>query len=151
MKILLLLSLLVTSVFARNVQEWNLPNSKLAVQGYDVVSYFNDSGPLKGSDLHELNHEGVLYKFSSQQNLNEFLNEPNKYEPAHGGWCATAMASGQKIVINPLKYVIEGKRLFLFSFLNGADARVMWLQNPARLERRADFNWKRISGEDPRK
>ena len=71
-------------------------------------------------------------------------------EAAFGGWCATAMSMGQKIVIIPERFIVKGNRLFLFSFLNGNDAKFMWEQNPAGMERRADFNWKKISDEDPR-
>ncbi len=144
-----------SSVFAagRNVAEWNLDSDNLAVQGHDVVSYFekNANKATLGKSQYEITHEGVVYRFSTRENLEIFLANPEKYEPAHGGWCSTAMAFNQKIGIDPNKFVINGNRLFLFSFLNGSDGKVTWEADAARLERRADSNWKRISGEEPRK
>ncbi|MBT6326752.1 MAG: YHS domain protein [Bdellovibrionales bacterium] len=140
------------SAEARNITEWNLGQANLAIQGYDPVAYFPEGGgeAALGEETLEIEHEGVLYRFTSQDNLNLFLSNPDKYEPAFGGWCATAMSMGQKIVIIPERFIVKGNRLFLFSFLNGNDAKFMWEQNPAGMERRADFNWKKISDEDPR-
>ncbi|PIP93707.1 MAG: YHS domain protein [Bdellovibrio sp. CG12_big_fil_rev_8_21_14_0_65_39_13] len=157
-QILAFLSVIVflfsSNVFAqRNVSEWNLDASKVAISGYDPVAYFPEGGGLAkiGQAELELQHEGVLYRFSSQENLQLFLSNPEKYEATYGGWCATAMAMGQKLVINPERFVVTGNRLFLFSFLNGNDARMMWQQDSAKLERRADFNWKKVSGEEIRR
>lgn len=151
---LLLLTLVGKSAFAgeRNTTEWNLGEENLAILGYDPVAYFPEGGSEAkiGHDTLELNHEGVLYRFSSKANLDLFLEKPEKYEPAHGGWCSTAMSMGQKIIINPAKFVIKGSRLFLFSLMNGNDARSMWMMNAKKMERRADFNWKKVSGETPR-
>jgi len=140
------------SAHARNTAEWNLGQDNLAIQGYDPVAYFPEGGgqAALGDETLEIEHEGVLYRFANQDNLDLFLSNPDKYEPTYGGWCATAMAMGQKIVIVPERFIVKGDRLFLFSFLNGNDAKVMWEQNPTGLERRADFNWKKVSGEDPR-
>lgn len=150
--LMLLMALTSFSAHARNISEWNLGEENLAIQGYDPVAYFPEGGgiALLGDVALEIEHEGALYRFSSQNNLNLFLSNPDKYEPAHGGWCSTAMAMGQKIVIVPERFIVKGDRLFLFSFLNGNDAKAMWEQNSAGLERRADFGWKKISGEDPR-
>jgi len=146
--------LLSFNAFAeRNINEWNLDSSKLAILGYDPVAYFAEGGgsPKLGLPEFEVNHEGVIYRFSSQENLQAFLSNSDKYEATYGGWCATAMAMGQKLVINPERFIVTGNRLFLFSFLNGNDARMMWEQDGAKLERRADFNWKKTSGEEVRR
>lgn len=145
----LLLFLSMFALSARNVDQWNLGADRLAVKGYDVVSIFNGDVS-EGTEEFEIEHDGAVYRFKNQKNLDQFLSNTDKYEPAHGGWCSTAIAFGQKIDVNPEKFVIKGDRLFLFSFLNGNDARVMWNNDPARLERRADFNWRRTSGEEPR-
>lgn len=131
--------------------EYNLPGSKLAIQGYDPVAYFPEGGSAatKGLAELEIDFEGVKYRFATSENMQLFLSNPDKYEPAYGGWCATAMAFNSLVNINPLSFVVKGNRLFLFSAFNGRDARDTWNDDPRRLERRADRNWERRSGEDP--
>src|SRR5689334_17557218 len=64
--------------------------------GYDAVSYF-DGKPLEGKPQFKFIYGGIVYQFSSQNNLNKCKANPAKYEPAYGGWCAFAMGeSGEK-------------------------------------------------------
>ena len=138
----------------RNPSEYNLATDKLAVQGYDVVSYFPEGGeaPVLGQKTFEIDHEGIIYRFVNSENMNVFLSNPNKYEPTYGGWCGTAMAFGQKVSIDPLKYVVNGNRLTLFAnYGDGTDASIAWKKRPKSYEKRADARWKRISGEQARK
>ena len=98
---------------AQRVEEYNLDKSKVALQGYDPVSYFKD-GPEKGNKSISLTHEGVTYYFANEANKIEFQGDPQKYEPAFGGWCATAMLDGTKYKIDPKTYKIVNGRNFLF-------------------------------------
>lgn len=154
MKNLILITSLVVSIFAfaeKNPDAYNVGSDKLAVEGYDVVAYF-DGEAQKGSQDISTVLEGITYLFTSEANKSEFLSNTDKYQPAYGGWCALAAASRVKIGIDPEKFIVTGNRLFLFSFLNGKDAKVGWEENsnPTRLERRADRWWKRTSGEEAR-
>jgi len=56
-------------VYAQNktADDFNLSKNRLAVQGYDVVSYFNDE-PKEGDKAIQSTVEGVHYYFSSQKN-----------------------------------------------------------------------------------
>ena len=56
-------------VYAQNktADDFNLSKTRLAVQGYDVVSYFNDE-PKEGDKAIQSTVEGVHYYFSSQKN-----------------------------------------------------------------------------------
>ena len=112
-----------------------------AVSGYDVVAYFPEFGGAAtlGLDEFSLDYEGLTYKFSSQVNLDEFLNNPDRYEPAHGGFCSYAMSVGSSGVdINPRSFIIEGDRLLLFA--TGTKSR--WLQNDQlEQEEDADLVW----------
>jgi len=91
----------------------NLDETELAIQGYDPVSYHIDS-PLKGKKEYSLVHNGATYLFSNQENLKTFLNNPDAYLPAFGGWCAWAMLDREKVNVNPKTYKIIGGLTYLF-------------------------------------
>ena len=60
-------------------------------------------------------------------NKNTFIANPNKYEPAWGGWCGHAMAMrGEKVEINPLCYKIVNGRNVLFFKSIWANALTNW-------------------------
>lgn len=43
-------------------------NSLVGVQGYDLVSYHQKSGPIVGNGNHVVEHKGVTYIFASDEN-----------------------------------------------------------------------------------
>ena len=138
----------VASEYFRNVSEYNLENG-IGLKGYDPVSYFEEGGgePLKGSEAIALEHEGVIYFFANEDNLDTFLKDTEKYEPTYGGYCAYAMARGSKIDINPKLFILNGRRAHFF--VNNR-AKRNFARDIAGDERKADDNWREISGEEPR-
>ena len=127
--------------------DYNLPANKLAIQGYDPVAYFTQSKAVPGSASFKTQHDGVTYYFSSAQTLAEFQAASAKYLPTYGGWCATAMAKGEKVEIDPTNFKVTNGRLFLFFNAWYGDAKKIWLKDEAVQEKKADTNWKKISGE----
>ncbi|AWI25552.1 YHS domain protein [Flavobacterium pallidum] len=123
---------------------FNLEN-KLAIQGFDPVSYFKQNKAVKGKKDMAVSHQGVTYYFSSAANKEAFLKTPAAYEPQYGGWCAYAMGySGEKVEINPETFkIVEGK-LYLFynAFFN--NTLKSWNKEEAGLKKKADANWKKI-------
>mgnify|MGYP005840148481 CR=1 FL=1 len=94
--------------------EYSLSRGHLALQGYDPVSYFKSSGPLKGRKSITTEYNGIHYRFGSETNKREFLKNPTQYEPEYGGWCAWAMLEGDRTESNPESYkIVEGK-VYLF-------------------------------------
>jgi YHS domain-containing protein len=138
--------MLVSSAFA-GTKDYNLPASKLALQGYDPVAYFTLGKAVMGNATFKTQHEGVTYHFSSAETLTTFEAAPAKYLPTYGGWCATAMAKGEKVEIDPKNFKVTNGRLFLFFNAWYGDAKKAWLKDEAGQEAKADANWKKISGE----
>ncbi|MCA9293026.1 MAG: hypothetical protein KDA20_04350 [Phycisphaerales bacterium] len=140
----------------RNPEQYNLPKqSTLAIEGYDPVAYFPEGGgkPTKGANSIALDYMGVTYRFVSDAHRELFKKNPKRYEPAFGGWCAYAMADGDKVEVDPKSFLIEDNRLLLFydGFL--ADTRAKWtksLKKNKPLAPDADQHWLTISGESPR-
>jgi len=128
-------------------KDYNLPENKVAIQGYDPVTYFTKNQAILGSASFKAEHEGVTYHFSSAESLSTFQAAPATYLPTYGGWCATAMAKGEKVEIDPKNFKVTKGRLFLFFNAWYADAKKTWLKDEAGQEKLADKNWNKISGE----
>jgi hypothetical protein len=116
---------------------------QLAVRGYDVVAYF--SGEVKkGAKAITAKHQGLTYRFDSRFNLAKFEADPAMYAPQYGGWCATAMAEGDKVDINPKSYKVTGGKLYLFYKGLFGNARKAWDKNEATLTKQADSAWSQL-------
>lgn len=100
--------LLVCSAFSATANE-----TEPFISGYDVVSYFRDSGPLEGRPDFSTRHNSHNLWFASQENLNDFLVEPDKYMPAYNGYCAYGMVFGMISEVDPLQYDIIDGALYL--------------------------------------
>lgn len=140
----------------RNIKEWNLPHSKakLAIKGYDPVAYFPEGGgkPAKGSAKCSTEYKGVEYRFTSAEHRETFLANPDRYEPAHGGWCSWAMISGDKTEPDPKSFIVKDDRLFLFYDGLFGDTRAQWLKTDHDTSAAAaDAQWKAMSGESARR
>lgn len=109
------------------LEHYNLKDDRLAIQGYDPVSYFNNAKPLKGKADLRYEYRGVIYRFATAENLETFRAKPDQYEPAWGGWCGQAMAeNGAKVAINPKCYKIIDGRNVLFYKTIWANALKKW-------------------------
>lgn len=113
----------------------------MALQGYDVVSYFFNK-PLKGISKFTTNHKGITYYFSSEKNLELFKSNPEIYEPAYGGWCAYAMgAKGEKVEVDAENYIVANGRLYLFYKNFFSNTKDDWKKDEKNLNKKADSNW----------
>jgi len=129
------------------VQHYNLGSDKVAIGGYDPVAYFTLAKAIKGRKEISASHRGVTYYFLSEDDRKLFAESPGKYLPAYGGWCATAMAKGEKVEIDPTNFKITNGRLFLFFKAFYGNAIKDWNKDEPKLTVKADANWKMIAGE----
>jgi thioredoxin-dependent peroxiredoxin len=132
-------------------QHYNIGAGKVALEGYDPVAYQRQNQAVKGRKEIAATHRGVTYWFASDQNRQLFREHPEKFLPTYGGWCATAMAKGQKVEIDPTNFKVTNGRLFLFFKAFYANALKEWNKDEANLTARADAHWKQISGETPQR
>jgi len=125
------------------IKQFNL-KKQVALEGYDPVSYF-DTKPIEGKSEIKLSYKGVTYLFATQQNLSKFKYDPEKYEPAYGGWCAYAMGeNGEKVRIDPETFKIVDGKLYLFYNFWANNTLVGWNKNEKPLKIKADQNWKKF-------
>jgi len=130
-----------------DLQHYNLGSDKVAISGYDPVAYFTQGKALKGRKEISASHRGVTYHFASEEDRNLFAGAPEKYVPTYGGWCATAMAKGEKVEIDPTNFKVTNGRLFLFFKAFYANAIKDWNKDEPNLTIKADANWKKLAGE----
>lgn len=138
------------------LKHYDLGKKGLALGGFDPVAYFPEYGgkATKGSKKITVTHGGVMYRFSSEKNKKAFIADPDRFEPAYGGWCAWAMSDGKgsKTEADPESFTVENGRLFVFYDGFWGDTRKSWKKNGSapKLASKSDKNWKRIAGESAR-
>jgi len=85
-----------------------------AIKGYDSVAYFTQNKAVKGSDKYTFSYLGANWHFSSEENKTAFAENPKRYAPQYGGWCAYAMADeGNAVGIDPEAFYIHEDKLYL--------------------------------------
>lgn len=85
-----------------------------AIKGYDSVAYFTQNKAIKGNDKYTFSYLGADWHFSSEENKTAFAENPKRYAPQYGGWCAYAMADdGNAVGIDPEAFYIHEDKLYL--------------------------------------
>ncbi len=131
---------------AGNALAADYTHSTPAVQGYDVVSYQTGKRPVRGNGNFVAIHDGATYQFSSADNQEAFENNPEKYIPAYGGYCAFGASVGKKFIGDPEVWRIVDGKLYL-NLDTGIQSE--WLKDvPGRIKT-ADANWRNIKGSNP--
>ena len=118
--------------------------SSKAVLGYDVVAYFTESKPVKGSSKYVFEYQGADWYFSSAENLTIFKNNPVKYAPQYGGHCAWAMSSNQIAPGNAPFWTIYNDKLYLNYDRGVLDT---WRTDKDAFIQQADLNWANVEKE----
>ena len=131
-----------------------------AVQGYDVVSFHSlQSGECgaAGSPAITASYGGYVWRFSSEANRDAFRDDPAKYAPKYGGFCALGVAAedawsremlGPPIALASADYcgtawALVGGALYLFN----ANAQPAWA--PEADIAAADARWAEWFGDGP--
>jgi YHS domain-containing protein len=118
-----------------------IANSIVGVQGYDLVSYRTGEKPQRGNGNHIVEHHGVTYQFVNEENKESFAQDPHKYLPAYGGYCAYGVAVGKKFVGDPEVWKILNSRLYL-----NLDDKIqgIWKNDISGNIKKAEANWPKI-------
>jgi len=130
--------LLSTTAWAGSVNE----TDGLAIKGYDPVAYFTDNKPVEGSTAYTSVYEGVTYRFASADHRKLFSENPAKYVPEFGGFCAYGTAAGHKATIDPAAFtIVDGKLYFNYSL----DVLATWRKDEPGYIHKAEENWPTVS------
>lgn len=105
----------------------------VAVGGYDTVAYFTKGVETKGDASIKTTYMDVEWRFSSQENLDMFVDDPQKYAPQYGGYCAFAASKGYLAKGDPEAWTVHKGKLYL-NF--NKDVRSLWQQDiPGNVEK----------------
>jgi YHS domain-containing protein len=119
----------------------NTNREGIALQGYDAVSFFTDGKPVKGDSEHSVTWRGATYLFASAEHEAAFQQDPAKYEPQFGGFCAWAVSRGYTAKIDISTWQVVGDRL-IFNY--SRDVQKRFNQDVAGNLAKADQNWPKV-------
>ena len=129
------------SIFGSKKADPIFQESGLAIRGYDPVAYFNLNEAKKGKKDFEFEYMGATWRFVSVENRDAFKNDPNKYLPQYGGYCAYGMSHGYAAPIDPVAWsIVDGKLYLNFSH----DVQREWKKDIPGHIQKADVNWPKI-------
>ena len=139
------MALLVVAVSAPAFAQ-DFTHSTPGASGYDVVAYFTDGKPMRGSGYHVAVHDGVTYAFTNEAHKKLFEANPTKYLPVYGSYCAYGVAVGKKFVVNPEVWKIVDGKLYL-----NLDKKIQatWKKDIPGYIKKADMNWVEIKDKAP--
>jgi YHS domain-containing protein len=94
----------------------NLDKSGVAIQGYDPVAFFKDNQPVMGKASITSMYDGATYQFASESHKKLFDQDPAKYEPSFGGYCAYGVCRNKLVEIDVEAFqIVNGKLLLQYS------------------------------------
>ncbi len=121
----------------------------VALDGYDVVSYYSSNNAVKGNKKYSTEYMGSTFYFISENNKGEFKKSPESYIPAYDGYCAFAVGKmSKKVVPDPETFKFHnGKLLFFYNDMYEGqmfNTIVPWNQNEKTLFPTAEQNWQNM-------
>lgn len=128
----------IATALAQPKTALNTGSGALAVKGYDVVAYVTDGVALSGRAEFEYRWNGAVWRFTSAAHRDAFAQQPDRYAPQFGGYCAWAVSRGYTADIDPEAWKIVNGKLYL-----NYSKRVqrMWEQDMTRNIAKGEANW----------
>ncbi len=115
--------------------------NNIAVNGYDVVAYFTQSKAVKGVEEYTVTWKETKWLFSTKEHAALFKQNPEKYAPQYGGYCAFGCSRGYKAKTDPDAWSIINGKLYLNYNLQVRDT---WNKDVDGYIKKANDNWPAI-------
>ena len=113
-----------------------------AIRGYDPVAYFTEGRPVEGRAEFSFDWNGATWRFASAEHRALFAENPERYAPQYGGYCAWAVSQGYTASVDPDAWDIVDGRLFLNY---SKDVQTKWRADRPALITAADGKWPAIA------
>lgn len=123
------LSLAISPIYSRG---------SVAIKGYDTVAYFTKDSAIKGSETYSYDYLETTWHFESQEHLDLFVKNPEKYIPQYGGYCAYAVSKNTTASVKPEIFEIIDDKLYL-NYSKSVQRR--WLSDSKDYIKKADSQW----------
>jgi YHS domain-containing protein len=121
----------------------NANNNDVAIKGFDTVSYFTMGKAVEGTSDYTATYKNAIYQFSSAENRDLFKQNPEKYAPQYGGFCAFGVTMERKFDTDPHAFKIVDNKLYLN--LN-SQVQERWVTDILGFIATAENNWGDIKG-----
>ena len=114
----------------------------VALKGYDPVSYFTDMKPEMGMSDISYKWGGATWRFTSKDHMKMFKENPSKYAPQFGGYCAYALSLNKLVPADPAYWTMKNRMLYVNA---NADAQKLFRKDETGNIEKAEKNWKSLS------
>lgn len=122
-------------------------DANMALDGFDVVAYFDDGKAIKGEPWIVVTWQGAKWCFVSEKNRKAFQADPEAYAPQYGGYCALGVAKedAESAEDTPMSgkasaFVIYQGKLYVF---HNPRIQAAWQDDPEAFIATADAHWER--------
>ncbi len=109
---LVALFLLSTPLFAADLVNVS-GASRVAIDGFDPVAFLADSKPVNGDPHITAAYQGATYYFATEDHRKLFEQNPGKYAPQYGGFCAYGAALGALFPVDISTWQVRNGKLYL--------------------------------------
>ncbi|MEQ8712355.1 MAG: YHS domain-containing (seleno)protein [Cyclobacteriaceae bacterium] len=139
------LTLLICALFVVNFlqaqHKYSCTAEEKAFGGNDLVAYFAGTAQ-PGVEDFQLEYDGLKLYFANADNLATFQESPEKFMPAYGGWCATAVSSDVYVTPDYNMFKIQDGELFFFEVKAFYNGKTQWEKDPDIHEISATKNYR---------
>jgi YHS domain-containing protein len=118
-----------------------IASKRVALKGYDPVSYFTEGKPEKGLSEFTYAFDDASYWFKSAEHRAKFAADPERYAPQFDGYCTIQVSRGGKIEPDPKAWTIADGKLYVFSSRAGVP---IFQRETAGIVDKANENWPKI-------
>jgi len=135
---LVLFSILIPSLsIGQNVNFYN-NNDGVAIKGFDPVAYFQENKAVEGNNTIYYKWSGSIWKFTSEENLEKFKKQPERYAPQYGGFCAYGASENHLSPTDPEAFTIVNNKLYLNY---SKKVKELWIKNTEQRILKANEYW----------
>ena len=114
---------------------------RLALKGYDPVSYFTEGHPEQGSAEYQAAFDDATYWFKNAEHRGLFVVDPDHYAPQFRGFCTVTLSHGQKYEADPEAWAIADGKLYVFG---AKEAVPIFQAQTASIIENASGNWAKL-------
>ncbi len=120
----------------------NANEKGIMLDGYDVVAFQTEDKAVPGSYEFQAQYDSGVYYFKSESNKNKFEQNPEKYAPQYGGFCAVSTSMGMLEPGNVETWSVVDGKLYV---QRNQKALGMWKQKgPQLFIGKANGNWEEL-------
>lgn len=110
----------------------------LALKGYDPVAYFTEGKAVEGRKEFTLQYADANWRFESAASRDLFSQNPEKYLPQYGGYCAWGISQSKFFDGDPRVWkIVDGKLYVNYN----KEIEKTWEQDMQGFIDKADRNW----------